>query len=212
MKNLLAAALLSLVAMPLLAQRRVDLIVDVEGVRRTGEASTEFTPNEIRYEPRFGTGGGLGVGVNWFFSDRVSLETKVAALESNLRVRIAGSDYIAFANLGRAQIYPITAIVQWHLNEHGAIRPYLGAGAGYILLHNVSHKVGSLQGVEFEDPIGFVIDGGLEWRLSSRWGLSGDVRYVPIESKSNVTFTGTQSAARIHVKPLLASAGVVYHF
>lgn len=210
-KQLLAAALVTLAAMPLLAQRRVDLIVDAEGVRRTARP-TGFTPNQTRYEPRFNTGGGLGVGINWFFSDRVSLETKAAILESDVRVRITGSDYIAFADLGRAQIYPITAVLQWHLNEHGALRPYLGAGAGYTILRNIERSGTGFTGVRFRDPVGLVLDGGIEWRLSSKWGLSGDVRYIPMETNSRATFVGTSSSANVNARPVIVGFGIIYHF
>jgi outer membrane protein W len=211
MQKLLVALVITLVATPLLAQRRVDLIFDVEGVRQNSEPS-EFTPNETRFEPRFSTGGGLGLGVNWFFSDRLSLEAKAAAIESTVRVRISGSDYITFANLGNAQIYPLTAIVQWHLNEHGAIRPYLGAGASYTILHNIEKKSSGFTGVNFKDPIGLVLDGGLEWRLSTKWGLNADVRYVAIETSSRATFVGTRSSVELDSRPLIAAAGIVYHF
>jgi outer membrane protein len=211
MQKLLAAALLALVAMPLAAQRRVDVIFDVEGVRSNSKPK-EFTPNETRFEPRFGTGGGLGFGVNWFFSDRVSLETKAAVLESKIKVRTTGSDFIAFADLGRAQIYPITAILQWHLNEHGAIRPYIGAGAGYTILRDIEKSASGFSGVSFDDPIGLVVDGGLEWRLSKKWGLNGDVRYIPIETSSRARFVGTSSSVELDSRPLIASAGIVYHF
>jgi outer membrane protein W len=211
MQKLLAAALLAFVAMPLAAQSHVDVIFDVEGVRSNSKPK-EFTPNETRFEPRFGTGGGLGFGVNWYFSNRVSLETKAAVIESKIRVRITGSDYIAFADLGNAQVYPITAILQWHLNEHGAIRPYVGVGAGYTILHDIEKTSGGFTGVSFDDPIGLVIDGGLEWRLSKKWGLNADVRYIPIETSSRATFVGTRSSVELDTRPLIASAGIVYHF
>lgn len=211
MRKLFAVLLLAFVATPLLAQRRVDLIFDVEGVRQNSKPR-EFTPNETRFEPRFGTGGGLGFGVNWFMSDRVSLEAKAAAIESNVRVRISGSDYVAFADLGHAQVYPLMAILQWHLNEHGAIRPYVGAGASYTILHNIEKKSNGFSAVNFKDPIGLVLDGGLEWRLSKKWGLNGDVRYVAMETSSRATFIGTRSSVELNSRPLIASAGIVYHF
>src|SRR5205085_4219062 len=86
MQKLFAALVLTLVATPVMAQRRVDLIFDVEGVRQNSKPS-QFTPNERRFEPRFNTGGGLGLGVNWFMSDRLSLEAKASLLSSSVRLR-----------------------------------------------------------------------------------------------------------------------------
>ncbi|HEX9162770.1 MAG TPA: OmpW family outer membrane protein [Thermoanaerobaculia bacterium] len=141
MKRLIVFAIVAAGALPVFAQRRVDLIVDAEGVRRSSAA--RFEPNVIRFDPHFDTGGGVGGGINFFLTDRVSFEAKVAALESHLRIRSSGSDFVSVADLGRAQIYPITALLQWHMLEHAAIRPYVGAGVGHVIVRNIEKKAGS---------------------------------------------------------------------
>jgi outer membrane protein len=211
-KNVAWAVLFLLTPIPLLAQHRVDFFVDAEGVRRNAQNS-DFTPG-IRFEPSFDTGGGVGGGINYFFTDRVSLEAKVSGLASKMRVRVIGSDFVAVADLGYAQFYPISATLQWHLLERGAIRPYIGAGVSHVILRNISKGVGNsgATGISFKDPTGFVVDGGLEFNLGSRFSLFGDARYIPIETDSRATFTGTSAALKMHVRPLIVSAGLAYHF
>jgi outer membrane protein len=212
MRNVACVVWLLLTPIPLLAQHRIDLFVDAEGVRSNAQ-TTDFTPG-IRFEPAFDTGGGVGGGINYFITDRVSLEAKVSGLASKMRVRIIGSDFVAVADLGYAQFYPISATLQWHLLERGAIRPYIGAGVSHVILHNISKSVGSTgaTGIKFKDPTGFVVDGGLELNLGRRWGLFGDARYIPIESNARAAFTGTSAALKMHVRPLIVSAGLAYHF
>ena len=110
-------------------------------------------------------------------------------------MRTVGSDFVAVADLGRAKVYPISALLKWHLSEHGTIRPYIGAGVVHVILHNINRSVGptSATGIHFKDPTGFVVDGGLEVNLSKDWGIFGDARYVPVESQSSATFVGTSS-------------------
>jgi len=211
MYKLTIALLIVLATTPIVAQRRIDLLIDAEGARRTGH-NESFTPG-LRFDPEFGTGGGAGVGLNFFLSDRVSIEAKAAALESNLRVRIVGFDFIATANLGHAQIFPISAVLQWHLSEHGTIRPYLGAGVAHVILRDVNRSVSpSATGIHFKDPTGFVVDGGLEFNLSKRFGIYGDARYIPVETKSTATFVPTTSAVQMNVRPLIVSAGIAWRF
>jgi outer membrane protein len=211
MYKLTIALLLLLTAAPLIAQRRIDFLIDAEGARRTGH-NEAFTPG-VRFDPQFGTGGGAGVGLNFFLSDRVSIETKAAALESRLRVRIVGSDFIATADLGRAQIFPISAVLQWHLSEHGTIRPYLGAGVAHVILRDVNRSVSpSSSGIHFKDPTGLVVDGGLECNLSKRFGIYGDARYIPVETKSSASFVPTSSAVKMNVRPLIVSGGIAWRF
>ena len=146
-------------------------------------------------------------------TDRVSIEAKAAAIESRLMVRTIGSDFIAIANLGRAKIFPLSALMQWHMSEHGAVRPYLGAGFAHVILHNVNRSVGtSAAGIHFRDPTGLVVDGGLEIHLAKRWGIFGDARYIPIESKSTAAFVGTLSSVKMSVRPLIVSTGVALRF
>ena len=209
MKRLIVFALLLVVAVPAAAQR-VDLIVDAEGVRRTNRFV--FEPNQVRYEPQFNNGGGLGIGVNWFFSSRVSMELKAAALDSRLRVRRMGSDFVAVADVGHAQIFPITALLQWHMLEEGAIRPYIGAGAGYVVLKNIEKPFIEAQGVEFDDPTGLVVNGGILIPISKRFSATADARYTPIETQARAAFIGTPSRVEIEVKPLVVSFGIAYHF
>jgi outer membrane protein len=137
---------------------------------------------------------------------------KAAGFGSHLRVRSTGSDFITNVDLGTAQIYPITAILQWHMTEHGTLRPYLGVGAAHIILRNINKRAGIINGVEFDDPTGLVVDGGLEMRFSDRWSLTGDARYVPIETDSRAIFEGANAAVRMQVKPLIVSFGVAYHY
>jgi len=211
MYRLSIALLAVLAAAPLAAQRRIDLLLDAEGARRTGH-NLSFTPG-IRFDPEFGTGGGAGAGLDFFVTDRVSIEAKAAALESQLRVRTIGSDFIATAELGRAKIYPLSALLQWHVSQHGTVRPYLGVGIAHVILHNVNRSVGSsATGIHFKDPTGLVVDGGLEFNLAKRWGLFADARYIPVESKSTATFVGTSSSVTMNVRPLIVSTGLAVRF
>ena len=196
-----------------MAQRGLDVIVDVEGVRRTGH-TVELTPNQAEFIPEFSNGWGAGVGLNWWLADRVSLEAKASGFRSRLRVTTVGSDFVTNADLGHAQIYPIMAVLQWHPFEHGMFRPYIGVGAAHVILKNVNERIGNggPNGIEFHDPTGLLLDAGTRLYFSDRWSLIGDVRYVPVETKGTTTFVGSTSSIRLQVKPLIAGFGVVYRF
>ncbi len=209
MKRCVIVIALLLTATSLSAQKRVDLIVDVEGVRRTG-SNDNFVG--ARFEPEFSTGGGLGMGVAWFFADRLALELKAAGLVADVHIRRVGSDFVFNADLGNVQIYPLTAIVQWHLLERGAIRPYLGAGVGHVILRNIEQNVGTITGVKFEDPTGLVVNGGLQWSWSKRWSLNADARYIPIETSSEATILGPDASVELNLRPLVVAFGMRYHF
>lgn len=212
MKKLLILSLL-VVASPVFGQRRFDIFLDLEGVHRTGSTAS-YSPGTVRFEPTVANGRGIGGGLNFFISDRVSLETKVAVLQSKMKVRIVGRDSVQLITIGDAQMYPLSAVMQWHPVEKAALRPYLGAGIVHTIIKNIDRSIpnSSAAGIEFKDPTGLVVDGGLELSLGSRWSVYGDARYVPLETKSRATFVGASSFTEISVRPLIVSTGLSYHF
>lgn len=210
MARVVAFLLTFVVAANAAAQRRVELIVDAEGVHRTG--TTEIEPNQVSYVPRFDNGGGAGIGLAWFVSGRVAFEVKVAGLASELTIRRTGSDFITVGELGYAQIYPVTALVQWHPIDGGSFRPYLGIGAAHVILRNIEKSAGGVTGVEFDDPTGLVVNAGLRIPFSSRWSVSADARYVPVETHDRTRFTGTTSTAEVGVRPLIVAVGLAYRW
>ena len=209
MRPLVTGLLLVGIAATAAAQHRVEFFLDAEGVRRS-DTSFDFAPG-ARFQPEFDTGGGVGGGVNWYFSDRVSLEAKVAGLETQARVRIVNGDFIGTADLGYAQLYPISGVLQWHPLEGTAVQPYLGAGFVYTVLRNINKQVGNgATGIQFKDPTGLVLDAGLAFPLGHKWSILADARYVPMETSTHVSFPGTTSSLDMHVRPLIVSFGVGY--
>lgn len=209
MKRFALVVLIALAAVPLAAQSRLGLIVDLEGVHRQ---EIEPVIGPVRYEPSFDKGGGLGVGLNWHFSDRFSIEAKVAGLASHMHLRIDRGDHIANADLGYAQFYPVMLTAQWHPLEGKSIRPYLGIGLAHIILRNID-ETNNAPPVEFDDPTGVVLNGGIRVPISSRWSFNADARYIPVESHGEVRFLGPNAArADIDVRPLVLGFGVIYHY
>jgi outer membrane protein W len=212
MMRVFIASLLMVAALPLAAERRLELIVDVEGVHRqeriSGAAAGE---SETTYEPEFDNGGGVGVGLNWRFTDRTSLEVKAAVLASDMRIRVISSDFVAVANVGYTNMIPISAVVQWHPFEGVALRPYIGAGVAHIIVEDIEAK-GLVPATEFSDTTGLVLNAGLRVAISKRWSLSGDARYIPVETSGAARFGNQETEAELAVRPLIVGFGVVYRF
>jgi outer membrane protein W len=213
MQRLALLLFLGMIAMPIFAQRGVDLLLDAEGVRRTG-STTELSPGTQRFTPAFSNGWGAGAGLNVWLTDRLSIEAKASGFASDLRVTAVGSDFVASLDLGHAQIYPIMALLQWHPVEHGTMQPYIGIGGAHVILKDVNQQIGSTgaTGLHFSDPTGLLLDAGLRLHVSNKWDAFGDVRYMPMETRGTTTFTGTGSSVRLQVKPLIAGFGVAYRF
>jgi outer membrane protein W len=164
--------LLLAAALPAWAQRgHTDLIIDVEGVRST--ATTEVPGQSgVSFEPRFKTGGGLGVGLDYYMSQHVSLEGKVTGIISDVQIVAVRSDTVTRLDLGHEQLYPVTALLKWHFTPiQTAFQPYLGAGVGHVVIRNIDNSALTALGaseIRFNDPTGFVVAAGVLLRTSSK--------------------------------------------
>jgi outer membrane protein len=204
MNKLLPAALILLLATPLLAQgRSIDVMgfvtyVDLSGgdVILGGGDSSSIS---------FDTDQGYGVGINLFLTRRLSAEITIAEIKPDARVS-SGS------MLGGAQLdmIPITAVAQYHFNPEGKVDPYVGMGIAYLMFDEFSSRDPDLDlgDVDIRNDYCAVFNAGLSFELGFGFALFGDVKYVPVENKIT-TRIGEQT---IDLNPLIVSAGVVIRF
>lgn len=198
--------------LPLAAQRRVDLLVDVEGVYR----QSGIDPGDATaiYTPQFETGGGIGAGVNVWMTGRVSLEMKAAVLASEMELRFIDGDAVSVLDVGFVNMIPLSAVVQWHPFEEGAIRPYFGAGVVYVIMQDIEQRELTPR-TEFGGDAGLLLNAGLRIPLSKRFALTADARYVPVETRGSVRFGDDEiegTAGDLDVRPLVVGFGVAYTF
>jgi outer membrane protein W len=212
MKRTAVVLLAMVITLPLAAQRRVDLLVDVEGVyRQSGIDAGDAT---AVYSPRFETGGGIGAGVNVWMTGRVSLEFKAAVLASEMELRFIDGDAVTVLDVGFVNMIPLSAVVQWHPFEEGAIRPYFGAGAVYVMMQDVEQREQTPQ-TNFGGAAGLLLNAGLRVPLSKRFALTADARYVPVETRGTVRFGDDDiegTAGELDVRPLVVGFGLAYSF
>jgi outer membrane protein W len=156
---------------------------------------------------------GYGLGVNVFFGQALSLAIDASEVKPDVEFGFPGSTL----NQGNIKMIPITGVLQWHFIPKGFIDPYIGGGAAYVLFDNLQNfsDVGHLgiNQINFKDDVGFVANAGLGINFSPRWGITGDVKYVPVKSSATAVFaTGPNQSQKIKINPVIASAGLTLHF
>ena len=196
-------------ALPLAAQRRIDLLVDVEGVYR--QSGIDAGDGAVIYSPRFETGGGIGAGVNVWMTGRVSLEVKAAVLASEMELRFVDGDAVSVVDVGFVNMIPISAVVQWHPFEDVGVRPYFGVGVVHVIMQDVEERA-LIPRTNFGSDTGLLLNAGVRIPLSKRWAVTGDARYVPVETRGTVRFGDDDTRGDLDVRPLVVSFGVAYSF
>lgn len=201
-------------SVPVFAQTRFfDLGVNAVWVDPNSSGTFNSTNPNQPLNINFNGKLGYGASANFFLGEKVSLEIAASQVKPEARYGFPGGT----SNTGDLKMIPITGVLQWHFAPHAFVDPYIGAGGAYVLFDNLGNvsDVGGLglREINFKDDVGFAVNGGVGFNFSPRIGLNADVKYVPLKSSATAVFaTGPNQSARVKINPVIASAGLVFHF
>ncbi|HEU5161552.1 MAG TPA: OmpW family outer membrane protein [Thermoanaerobaculia bacterium] len=208
---LLFTALLTLMITPAFAQSRsVDVTGWVSFVDPSG--STEFEDGEVA---EFDSEQGFGLGVNVFWSSRVSTEFAAYVVEPDLALR-ANDPEFPTGVVGSLEMMPITGTLQFHFNPDGRFDPYIGAGVAYVLFDSIEGEsiedIG-FESIDFDDDYGFLANAGVSIDITPTFAINLDAKYVPVSASASAVIDGVPTDPEdFEVNPLILSAGVSLQF
>jgi outer membrane protein len=115
--------------------------------------------------------------------------------------------------LGSVRYGPAMLLLQYHFTQFGAIQPYLGVGAAYLLnFGNISN--GILNNFSLDQNFGLVLQGGADLMLTQNWGVFVDLKKVFMSTDAQGFVLNTAIPIRTHVQldPWLVGAGVTFKY
>jgi outer membrane protein len=113
---------------------------------------------------------------------------------------------------GSTRAGSIVCLLQYHFTQFGALQPYLGAGAAYVLVFgNISD--GILTNFSVDQNFGFVVQGGADLMLSPNWGLfiDGKKAFYSTDAQG-FAVTGIPVRAHVQLDPWLLSTGITFKY
>lgn len=84
---------------------------------------------------------------------------------------------------------PPTVSLQWYFNPEGRVNPFVGAGLNYTFVYDERPVGGGpVAGtkVGLDNSFGLAVQAGLQFKLSDKWDLVLDARWIDIESDVKV--------------------------
>ena len=134
----------------------------------------------------------------------------VLGIPPKIKARATGTVAFLGDDVLSAQNVSPTVFAVYHFGESGSMwRPYLGAGINFTRFVSIKSKLAP--SVTMSDSIGWAVEAGVDYALSSQWGLFGSVAALQVKSKivaSGVTVLQTT----IDFRPIVYSVGVAYRF
>jgi outer membrane protein len=126
-------------------------------------------------------------------------------------VDVIGRGSVAsFQKLGRVCFGPAILSGVYRLPEWHGFRPYAGAGAAHLFI--LKAHDGAVKKLKVHDHNGFVLQAGLEYRLSRQWELFADYKHIFLNVRAEGFLAGAPVRARVTLNPDLVSTGIKFHF
>ncbi|MDO7843669.1 OmpW family outer membrane protein [Sphingomonas immobilis] len=148
------------------------------------------------------------VQIGYFFTPHIAFN---ATLGFPPTIPIHGGGSIgALPTLGEITYGPTAFTLQYHLTRSGRIRPYVGAGASYMIVFGT--KDGAFQNLRVDNNLGVALEAGSDLMITNKLALFADVKKAFLRPKAYGTFQGQAVVGQTRLDPWAFSGGVAIHF
>ncbi len=146
--------------------------------------------------------------LSYFLNKNIAVELFCcfAKLEAEGKGGINGLD------LGDFWVFPPALTLQYHFDQFGAFKPYVGAGVQYIHFFSEGNSGAGLGNakINLDDAFGFTLQAGVDVSLGGGWYLNADIKKTFIDTEAS--WSGTAVTADVDIDPWIYSLGVGYRF
>lgn len=142
--------------------------------------------------------------ITYFFTDHWSVE--VIAGTGKHSIYLKNGTY-----LGSAYLLPPSVTLQYHFDQIGPFKPYLGAGPQYTFFYNTS-KDGALGKLHLTDGFGFALQAGTDIPLTDNGVfLNIDVKKIFLQTTASFGASNTVTG-HVNINPWLIGTGIGIKF
>lgn len=138
----------------------------------------------------------------YFFTDRVAAELILATSKHDMSTN-TGID------LGDVWVLPPHLTMQYHFNPDGQVRPYAGAGIGYLFYYHEKAPSG-VSPIKYDDGVSYALQAGLDVGIDEHWAINADVK--KLYHNTDVSIAGGAINADVDLDPWVFGVGLAYRF
>jgi outer membrane protein len=112
-------------------------------------------------------------------------------------------------NLGGVGVLPPTLLLQYHFNNAGKVRPYVGAGINYTLFYNNGLHAGDQAVSITNHSWGPALQFGIDFQVSKNVFVNADIKKIWMHTDASMAGT---PLGTLHIDPLVVGLGVGMKF
>jgi outer membrane protein len=181
--------------------------------------ATLATIDNIATRPLYTLGYDLGYfltpewSLSFFSGVPPILHVKATGIAVFPNVPGANHNLIGTSLLGSMRWGPGAVTVDYHFTQFGAIQPYVGAGAAYIL-HTAHISDGILRNFFVDQDWCLALKAGVDVMLTPNWGMFAQVVKLFYEPDAGGFLLNTNIPIRVHVvtDPWFPMAGITFKY
>lgn len=157
----------------------------------------------------------LGLEAGYFVTPNIAIALS-AGVPPIARVKATGltaAGVLGTDLLGSVRYGPAMLLLQYHFTNFGALQPYVGIGAAYVLnFGNISDGV--LTNFTIDQNFGLVLQGGLDWMLTDHWGvyIDGKKVFYSTDLSGNLLNLGIPIRSHVQLDPWAGGVGVTFKY
>lgn len=141
------------------------------------------------------------VDFSYFFTRNIAAEL-VLTYPQRVDIKVGG------AKQGSIKALPPSLLIQYHLTDLGAFKPYAGVGLNYTIFSKRSNILDGAASVE-KSSFGPAFQLGFDYTLTKHWSLNFDVKYIRMSTDVKV---GGTTVGSVGLNPTTWGMGVGYRF
>jgi outer membrane protein len=189
-----------------------DIFVRVRGLAvapQTSTSSWSSNVSSIHPDLSISTSGIPEVDFSYFFTKNIAVELIAGVTPHD----VTGTGGISsYGKVGEAWLLPPTLTLQYHFDNFGAFKPYVGAGVNYTVFFDQSSG-SKYQSFHLANDWGAAVQAGFDYKLQGNWFLNVDFKKLWLESDASVTLKpSTNVTAHVNIDPIIVGAGIGYRF
>jgi len=155
--------------------------------------------------------------ITYFFNKHIAAELILATTKHDVTATNVAAVGGADVEIGSVWVLPPTLTLQYHFDNGGKFKPYVGAGVNATLFY--SEDEGSVaDNIDYDSSIGPALQVGFDYDLDGvpgGWAFNADIKKIWINSDVTVDFTTALSAkvkADADINPTVVGLGFGYKF
>jgi outer membrane protein len=151
--------------------------------------------------------------ISYFFNRHLAAEVILGVTPHEIDGK---GDLAGTGKIGDAWLLPATALLQYHFDPLGGVKPYVGAGVNYTVFFGESTGP-NYDNLKIDNHFGWALQAGVDVPIGRNWFLNVDVKKVFLDTTTHVDLIGANNV-RNHVDvgtqidPWVVGFGIGYRF